>query len=689
MTASRPTLIALLGLALLLYALGLWSQITRPPGESDLVLLEDKYPVQLDTISFDQEETLRRFLEQQQPGDLVTLTDASGKEHSLVLSSSISMGHRWLLILSGLLFWGVSAYFFADRIHQRDSRYFFWCCLLYGLAISTGGMFYPRSPEWLDRFLGIVWVCTSASLPVLFLHLTQNFPRESRPRPAMKLLFPALWVIAGLVALFRYVTWEGFVGKLTSQSFARAQFASDVGDGVLVAEVVAAFGILLLKNRTLETAQQRSQVYWLMFGMFLGLLPYVFLRLMPGLFGLSPLVQHPIVDRLFELAIPVIFVISVLKYHLFDIDLILRRSLLYVTLALLLVGAAVAAVATWQQDRNPLWILGIGAGAGLLFWPLRRWIGHALDHAIFQVAAPTEEVLNRFRESLEYAPDRETILERLESFLQSQLGLHEVEATLTDMATTKDRKLPDDETAHTHPLRIKGVDGGLIRLGAKESGWGFLDSDLELVSQTATVAQDAIEKMQLREAVFREAQAKEQLKELNRLKNDFLAQVAHDLRTPLSSITWTTQNLLEGVYGEMTEKQRAKLGSLDSASHYLNRLINNLLDIAKLDKREPSPKLASVSIAAVMESALQICSPLLEAKKLSIENHLTDDKVHGDEERLSKVLLNLLDNAIKYSPPGGTLFLSSTTDGNTLTTAIGDSGPGIPDDPETLFQRFR
>jgi PAS domain S-box-containing protein len=168
-----------------------------------------------------------------------------------------------------------------------------------------------------------------------------------------------------------------------------------------------------------------------------------------------------------------------------------------------------------------------------------------------------------------------------------------------------------------------------------------------------------------------------ELKEADRLKDEFLAIVSHELRTPLSAILGYSDILLRGLHGPLNERQaRAQMGVHNNAQRLL-RIINDLLDVTKLEAQEVQLYPAPVSLAQAADTAIRAVQGFAASGKITLQNTVPSDlpPVLADDERLHQMLLNLLTNAIKFTPPGGRITLSAG-----LSRVNADSAPGQAED---------
>ncbi len=185
--------------------------------------------------------------------------------------------------------------------------------------------------------------------------------------------------------------------------------------------------------------------------------------------------------------------------------------------------------------------------------------------------------------------------------------------------------------------------------------------------------------------------AEEERRRLEQLKSDFIAIVSHELRTPLTSIKGYTEMVLDGDAGAVSEEQRDYLGTVLSNTDRLVDLVNDLLDLSRIESGRFEVERGQVDLAVVVESALRTLRPLIEAKgqELTVTLAPALPLVDGDARRLTQVAVNLISNACKYTPESGSITVEAAVVGGEVVLQVSDTGTGIhPDDQLHLFERF-
>jgi len=180
-------------------------------------------------------------------------------------------------------------------------------------------------------------------------------------------------------------------------------------------------------------------------------------------------------------------------------------------------------------------------------------------------------------------------------------------------------------------------------------------------------------------------------KEIDRIKSDFLSVVSHELRTPLHSIKGFVDIILMGKTGEINELQRDFLTTVKESTSNLQRLINDLLEFSRMEAGQIKLKPEMVSLYEAAQSVADQLAPLAQQGQLTLTNRIPADivAVEADPMRIEQVITNLVSNAIKFTPVGGSVTISAEDQGEQVRVAVTDTGIGIaPEEQSKIFQRF-
>jgi signal transduction histidine kinase len=183
----------------------------------------------------------------------------------------------------------------------------------------------------------------------------------------------------------------------------------------------------------------------------------------------------------------------------------------------------------------------------------------------------------------------------------------------------------------------------------------------------------------------------QELETASRHKSDFLATMSHELRTPLNAIIGFSEVLHEQMFGELNERQLAYVEDVLLAGKHLLSLINDILDLSKIEAGKLELELSQVALADVLRSAVSMLAE--RARSGGIELNLVAEPngitIVADERRMRQIVFNLLSNAVKFTPADGRVDISARREDGHVEIAVADTGPGIaPEDLETIFQEF-
>jgi signal transduction histidine kinase len=192
--------------------------------------------------------------------------------------------------------------------------------------------------------------------------------------------------------------------------------------------------------------------------------------------------------------------------------------------------------------------------------------------------------------------------------------------------------------------------------------------------------------------LFREIEEKgRELEIANKHKSQFLANMSHELRTPLNAILGYTELILDNIYGDVPEKIKEVLERLEKNGRHLLGLINDVLDLSKIEAGRLTLSLNEYSINEMVQTVITSVEALAAEKKLELKAWVPPDLkiARGDEQRIAQVLLNLVGNAIKFTDEGE-VRVEVTDSGETFLVSVTDTGPGLSEaDQKIIFKEFQ
>jgi signal transduction histidine kinase/HAMP domain-containing protein len=238
------------------------------------------------------------------------------------------------------------------------------------------------------------------------------------------------------------------------------------------------------------------------------------------------------------------------------------------------------------------------------------------------------------------------------------------------------------------PLLVEDRILGALVVLRGEAG-GFAPATVDLLRTFATQSALAIQNARL----FREIETKgRELEIANRHKDEFLASMSHELRTPLNAIIGFSEVLLERLFGELTDKQAEYLDDILSSGRHLLSLINDILDLAKIEAGRMELEPTEFDLPQAIDNALVLVRERALRRGITLEQSIAPDlgEIKGDERKVKQVLLNLLSNAVKFTPEGGRIYVRAARVNGMAEVSVADTGVGIaPEDHEAVFEEFR
>jgi signal transduction histidine kinase len=237
------------------------------------------------------------------------------------------------------------------------------------------------------------------------------------------------------------------------------------------------------------------------------------------------------------------------------------------------------------------------------------------------------------------------------------------------------------------PMGDEHVTRGMVLM--RRTPGAFDERVVSLLTAIASQSKVAIQNARL----FREIEDKgRQLEVANRHKSEFLANMSHELRTPLNAVIGFSEVLLAQMFGEVNEKQAEYLQDILSSGRHLLSLINDILDLSKIEAGRMELELATFDLPAALDNALTLVRERAASHGIDVELRLGEGipALVADERKVKQILLNLLSNAVKFTPEGGRVTVAAQLLDGSIEVSVSDTGVGIAaEDQEAIFEEFR
>jgi signal transduction histidine kinase len=490
-----------------------------------------------------------------------------------------------------------------------------------------------------------------------------------------------------------------------------------------------------------ETAEKKK-LLWLLLGM-IGPLGFVILWQIPQALNYSAFLPEEAII-LFASIMPLTFTISIIRYHIMDIYLIINRSTVYsiavaflLTIYALIIAIAMIVIDTFTTESSIITSAVAAILLALLFEPVRKQVQKLVDKKFFKVRYDYRIAQRKFLEEMKMGVDLKNLavftMNKLEELLQPNcinlLMIGEQGGKLTPYTKKHcmmmDEKYIEDlfnitsnssaqlfsfpdqlepgisfyhiQDSNDHPLSlvipVRQQNGnllGLLCMGKKRSGNVYSLEDTDLLKTVITQLGLAFERLRLQRRLLLKQEEAKRLEELNKLQSFFISSVSHDLQTPLTAINMYL-DLLEEKKNTTDEKKLEYFHTIRGESERLSKLINNVLDISKIERGVKQYSISEISLNDLLKQVYMSMKYQLDQHKFEADIQMPDTKIiiEGDMDSLDRAFTNLISNSIKYSTTKKHLLIRLSSTENDATIEIADQGVGIDlEDQKRIFNIF-
>ena len=689
--------------------------------------------ISIDNHKFYSKDEIEIYLDGNKPGSFVQiiyLKDGIKFSTSVRLVKFYTDFYLITACLTGLLLILIGTFILWKKQDDKAAGLFYFVDLATASIIMMTWGNYNVPPTIADYIVNLVFLFSYSLAPALFVHFTLNFPRKKNVRPD---LISLLYISALIVSLSSAIYCFNALSSRTASAIQAYTEVYEYSRLYSVLGIISGLIIFVHSYITSNSLIERKKLRWILLGFILGPLMYAFLWVIPeGLtnYGLIP--EEYVV--MLMLLIPVTFAIAIQKHHLFDIDLIIERSLIYFLSIgiLVLVYASIISILTHIIEHiNEYISSGVAAVIiALLFYPAKDKIQKFINKRFFRIRYDFRIASKNFLEEIKNCSDIRSLAEKIVEqikilipvkkqafFLFSQSNSRIYLEAGENFDILKGRSLFIDQlklkSNLPRPVALKNkiepgspieeadievfkrwgialifpvksaIDEflGFLVLGERKSGSRFTIEDLDLLIEVCLQAGLTIERIQIQEKLIREQLLKEKLRELNELKSFFISSVSHELKTPLTSIKMFAEFLHLNENLERDKKEEY-LEIIEGECDRLSRLIENILNLSKIERGVMEFHFSDINIKSLLNHAITLISYQSKIEKCEIIINICEDEcvVNGDVALVQSAIINLLSNGIKYSANPKKLYVSLNKNKNSININFENKGNCLSQD---------
>ncbi|MFC2094668.1 ATP-binding protein [Bacteroidota bacterium] len=625
---------------------------------------------------------------------------------------------------------------------DEDSAIIFhWANLCLAMVIAMTSANNTIEPLFLNRFLHTLFLLSFCLTPIIFMHFISNFIGwTNKPyRFVLLILYSIGFVIAGYLS---YSYWLA----VKSLSVVSIQYYISMYNIIfrpfLLLCIIGITSVLIFSFVVTKDSITKKKLKWLLFGFLIGPLAFAVLWLLPLLFfGYTFMPEY--LMHLLLISFPVSIAIAIIKYQMMDIDLILRRSMVYsialgvFILTYILLLTLITNLVKGINETIPAVIAAVMVA--FLLQPVKNKVQKFVDKKFFRLEYNYREEQKRFLDDIKNINDIQSLAKLIVTQADALIPVEKIgffilikpESRIRliahkgfDILVGRSLKFDEENLKTDLPLPIAvddNVEAGVtvesadlkvfrrwgivlifpvkspsdefhafVVLGAKKAGSRFFNEDIDLLNTISATAALTIDRIKLQEELIIEHIEAERLEELNKMKSLFVSNVTHELKTPLTSIKMFAEMLKEKA-GFESEKSQEYLEIIEGESDRLKRLIDNVLDFAKIERGIKTYEMSEVDFNMLAHEVLNMMQYQFKMSKIDLIKNFGADEflITADKDAIGEAMMNILSNAIKYSEQNTSVNVSSFIKNNYVCFQVVDEGIGISEsDLKDIFNPF-
>lgn len=624
---------------------------------------------------------------------------------------------------------------FLLRPQETRARLFYWASLIVSCSLIVNGGFYCLTEDWSSYIPGILFYLFYPLIPVLVLHFSLTFLRPRLKIYDYLIYVPSVFFIVILEYLFLFSSMT-----MSIDAYRQYKSVSPAFRSYFVFYFIFSFVALFMGYRKAQLAEHKAQIKWILYGLIFGVGPFLFLYQLPRVLLDSPFISEELAP-VFSIVIPIAFAVSIIRFKLMNIELIINKSVVYSILTAFTIGFYLLFVQIVQSSFSRLFsirettISVFGAlVVAVAFNPARKRIQKFVDKSFFRLSYDYQKSIFSFNERAHKIVSQSHLVDFFmmkvdKTVPMDYLGLRVFSTTkegtgvlikrgreggtvlwgsgkrmgsplfskrnsvLTelglDFSMEEWLEQQDLEMVIPLPFRARTL-SGYVELGKKKSGAKFSGDDIELFLTMVETLAVNLERIHLQEEVIYERAEKEKFDELNRLKTEFISNVSHEIRTPMSSIQGMSELLRQGKIKGKIERGKI-LDLMTEECSRLSRFLHNILDYGKIEQDAMTFCFQRTDVNRVVDDVLKMYTYRLRSLGFSVICHVPKEPVwlDIDSDAVKQALTNLIDNATKYSSEKRDVEIAIEEEDDRVVVKIKDRGMGIAEDQQhKIFEGF-
>jgi two-component system phosphate regulon sensor histidine kinase PhoR len=615
------------------------------------------------------------------------------------------------------------------RPHDLRARLFYWLSLSFGATVTIGGGTYGLQGRPTHLLPAALF---NLAYPITIALLVRFAMSYGPPRPRIRPV--PFWTIPMVLGGLLCATF--LVAELgpSIEAYRLREIFKHVLRFYVIVMGIAALVEFARALRITGSEEDRTQIKGYLVGLGLGLGPFLAFNQLPLALGVRPVLSEDLAS-VFFLFVPVFMVLSILQFRLLRVNIVFHRGLVYAILTVFTLGLFLLAVDGLRRvfprataTGNVLITLGAAVVIAVILSPGRRAIQDLVDQLFFRQSFDYRRALQAFQASAPAIVNEDGLIA---SYLETMarvlptgpaglmlreprklIGLDEGQAVKLaplsleagrpwaratrvreagDVDITREDVLRAAGTEVVLPLpRAAGAPSGLLVFGPKPSGHRFTKEDIGFIETMAGELAVNLGRIRIQEQMIYERASREKTEELVRLKTEFIASVAHELRTPITSLNGLSGLLRSGKVADPAKRKRL-LELLAGECGRLTRFLNNVLDFGRIEGAGKVYALSPTSLGPLLWEVVDLVREGQAEGEARIRADISENPVviRADADAVRQAVLNLLDNALKYSPAHKEVTVRLTGGPEEAAIAVRDRGIGIgEEDRLRIFEAF-